>query len=408
MFELWPRRLPTKVQQHMAFMANAVPKRSHHARKHETEERSKSITDFFSPPPKAGRPRASVPPKKRGPPPAVREALAATPDPVTPAVHPFLPTGKRAAAALLDVKLTRVNWGRGEGLQRMTQAINDWDNKTGCFLEAEKTMPLPRYAELVSIPFPTLAQYVCSDLGKRKVLGKSVGKQPLFSADERQFGVDVIRIHDRGNDGLNKREAVDKFHDMRPDLKRQAVAQAFDRTVRPQSAELTGIIKANPTTVKRTAITVPQQYRWHMVCVPQCLTVTLLRAFHVACHLRPSTTVLPSSVRRTQVSHLQARVLARSLTTFSWVAMRLASWRVMVTSVSSETSRSRSTTCQRVLIGQVSQSTATDPLPAPPGRLHSSRQEVCQAYLMRPPLHTPHHRFLWQGTSARPAIQMSS
>ena len=43
------------------------------------------------------------------------------------------------------------------------------------------------------------------------------------------------------------------------------VRKAFDRTIRPHhKEELTGIVKANPTTVKRTAITVPQQYRWHM------------------------------------------------------------------------------------------------------------------------------------------------
>jgi hypothetical protein len=62
------------------------------------------------------------------------------------------------------------------------------------------------------------------------------------------------------------RECVDMMHDLRPDLKRKAVQQAFDRTVRPKhKKELTGIVKANATTVKRTVITVPQQYRWHMV-----------------------------------------------------------------------------------------------------------------------------------------------
>ena len=51
------------------------------------------------------------------------------------------------------------------------------------------------------------------------------------------------------------------MHDLRPDLKRKAVQQAFDRTVRPKhKKELTGIVKANATTVKRTVITVPQQY----------------------------------------------------------------------------------------------------------------------------------------------------
>ena len=171
---------------------------------------------------------------------------------------------------MLGVKLTRVNWGKGAGLERMTKAVEDWDSKTGPFLEDEKTMSLPRYAVLVNIPFPTLAGYVRPDLDKRKDLGMSAGKRPLFSEDEQTFGVDVIRIHDRGNDGLNKRQCIDTLHDMRPDLTRSSVTKTFDRTMRPKyTAELTGIIKANATTVKRTSITVPQQYRWHTVRSPR-------------------------------------------------------------------------------------------------------------------------------------------
>jgi len=31
----------------------------------------------------------------------------------------------------LKVKLKRTNWGVGEGLKKMTQAVHDWDNGTG-------------------------------------------------------------------------------------------------------------------------------------------------------------------------------------------------------------------------------------------------------------------------------------
>ena len=82
-------------------------------------------------------------------------------------------------------------------------------------------MPLKRYAPLVEIPYTTLIDYCRPEVGKRKALGTSVGKQPLFSAEQQQFAVDVFRRHDRGNDGLNKRQCVDKLHDMRPDLNRK-------------------------------------------------------------------------------------------------------------------------------------------------------------------------------------------
>ena len=255
-------------------IAQPKAKRSHHAKPRliERDEKSKSITDFFKPPPpppQVGRP-AGLPVKKRGPrPPAA--SVDVCPEAPTPLCDPPASTtpsgaanGKRAAAALLGVTLQRINWGKGERLQLLTAAVRDWDAKTGTILEGEQTIPLKRYAALVNIPYTTLLKYTNPELDKRATLGTSVGKPPLFKAEEQQFAVDVIRRHDRGNDGLCKRECVDKLHDMRPELKRRDISNAFDRTIRPQHEdELTGIIKANPTTVKRTAITVAQQFRWH-------------------------------------------------------------------------------------------------------------------------------------------------
>ena len=131
------------------------------------------------------------------------------------------------------------------------------------------------FASIVGIPYKTFYDYANSNKGKRKVLGATVGRKRSFTADEEQFAVDVVRRYDRGNDGKNKRQCIDLLHDLRPDLKRKSVANCFDRTIRPShGSTLTGIIKANATTVKRTAITVPQQWRWHTVSahtrVPFC------------------------------------------------------------------------------------------------------------------------------------------
>ena len=205
--------------------------------------------------------------------------------------------GKRQAAAMLGTKLNRTNWGKGKELERMTRAVSDWDAKTGEHLEAEQNMLLTRYAGLVGIPYDTFRQYCCEDKSKRKELGTSAGKKPLFDGEQQQFAVDVLRRCDRGNDGKNRRECVDMMHDMRPDLKRKAVQQAFDRTVRPaHKDELTGIIKANATTVKRTAITVPQQYRWHTVSA--------------AAHLRTPPSIAHCTARAAPASHRLSLPLA--------------------------------------------------------------------------------------------------
>ena len=253
-----------------------APKRSHHAKPPAGEEQRKkagcqAITSFFKvppPAPKAGRP-AGLPPKKRGRPagPSVEVPPKPTPDDSVPLpVKPPSVLGKRAAASMVGAKLKRTNWGKGAALERMTTAVSDWDAKTGPLLQANKEMLLPEYAQLIGIPYSTLLPYARPERGKRKQLGKSVGPAPLFNDEEQQWAVDVIRRFDRGNDGKTKRECVDLLHDLKPQLDRKAVEKAFDRTVRPgHAAELTGIVRANSTTVKRTAITVAQQWRWHKV-----------------------------------------------------------------------------------------------------------------------------------------------
>ena len=53
------------------------------------------------------------------------------------------------------------------------------------------------------------------------------------------------------------------IQDLKPELSRNQAEQAL-RTVRETHAgELTGIVKAQATTTKRSAVTVTQQYRWH-------------------------------------------------------------------------------------------------------------------------------------------------
>ena len=264
------------------------PKRSHHAKPPEhVVAFANRITGHFKPPPpppQVGRP-AAVPFKKRGravarPPPL---AETATPAPSLGASSSSSsarlssagsssadsssagPTGgKRASAAIVGVKLKRTNWGRGEPLARMTKAVADWDAKTGEILETDVTMSLRSYAKCVNIQFESLYDYCRPQKGKRKVLGSSVGNPPLFDIKLEQFAVDVMRRHDRGNDGLDRRDCIDLLHEMKPGSKRKHIMDAFDRTVRPRHKEvLTGIIKANATTSKRTAITVPQQFRWH-------------------------------------------------------------------------------------------------------------------------------------------------
>ena len=250
-----------------------------------------SMVDFFSPPPKppqVGRP-AGVPRKKRGRPPAAPVVGAADQNPSvvvvpTPVVDTTIappavaegalgfpvadvaqgsPAPKAKVKAIKAKVATRTNWGEGEALAKLTRAVADWDAKEGTFLD-EEDMTLLRFCQLVDIPYGTLSAYVCKDLGKRKVLGSSVGRAQSLDRDTTQFVVDVLRRQDRGNAGLNRRESIDMIGDLKPGLTRRQAAWAFDNAVRGKHKdELTGIIKANASTEKRSAITVQQQFRWH-------------------------------------------------------------------------------------------------------------------------------------------------
>ena len=189
------------------------------------------MLDFFSPPPKppqVGRP-AGVPRKKRGRPPAAPVVGAADQNPSvvvvpTPVVDTTIappavaegalgfPAPKAKVKAIKAKVATRTNWGEGEALVKLTRAVADWDAKEGTFLD-EEDMTLLRFCQLVDIPYGTLSAYVCKDLGKRKVLGSSVGRAQSFDSDTTQFVVDVLRRQDRGNAGLNRRESIDMIGD---------------------------------------------------------------------------------------------------------------------------------------------------------------------------------------------------
>ena len=127
-------------------------------------------------------------------------------------------------------------------------------------------MTMARFSQLVNIPVATLKPYVVSDAGKRRALGSVPGgtKRVVVSADEAQFLVDVMRRKDRGDDGMSRLEAIDMLQDLAPHLSHDQAVKYFDMHIRPAHKELlTGVVKAEATTSKRSCITVEQQYRWH-------------------------------------------------------------------------------------------------------------------------------------------------
>ena len=105
------------------------------------------------------------------------------------------PTG----VAVRDKKKTRQSWSSGAGLEKLSQAAEDWAIELTKAIENRKSMRW--FAEYNSIPFSTFQEHVCSDAEKRIKLGSKVGKKSLIKASTANVVVDTLIRKDRANQG---------------------------------------------------------------------------------------------------------------------------------------------------------------------------------------------------------------
>lgn len=90
--------------------------------------------------------------------------------------------GRQAAAAA-----TRQNWSTSEMLPMLTEAVNNWLEKKGSIIEAHPDISCKHYSARVEIPFEMFRKYVCSNIGKRRVLGAFVGAKQTLPESSKQF-----------------------------------------------------------------------------------------------------------------------------------------------------------------------------------------------------------------------------
>jgi hypothetical protein len=176
-----------------------------------------------------------------------------------------------AAVATLDAptqktKKARTNWGQGKAKLQLEKAVKEWDEKGEQAFDGNgEPLQLKAFSKVVGIPYDTFKKYVTKDGGKRRSLGKSVGRAPLIAEADQQFLADVLARKDRGNDGASPAEAIDYVIEISPKLTRDQARQHLNRTLLRNHPDQ---VKPKPkvaqaTTTKRSAITVEQQFRWH-------------------------------------------------------------------------------------------------------------------------------------------------
>jgi hypothetical protein len=104
---------------------------------------------------------------------------------------------------LKPVKVHRVNWEAGAPLERLTDAVKDWDSSTGSALDTIcHKLSLRSFAIAVGISASTLMAYVRKD-NKRLNPGDSAGRPPFLTTSNQGFIRDVLDCKDRANEGAN-------------------------------------------------------------------------------------------------------------------------------------------------------------------------------------------------------------
>jgi hypothetical protein len=93
-------------------------------------------------------------------------------------------------------KLQHVNWGAGEPLQILPEAVKDWDSSTSSALDTiDNQLSLRSFAVDVGISASTLMAYV-HRYNKRSNPGDSAGRPPLLTACNQGFILNVLALKD--------------------------------------------------------------------------------------------------------------------------------------------------------------------------------------------------------------------
>ena len=250
------------------------------------------IGSFFKVQKKAGRPKkastltsifdaADMRDKTAGAPPAAAAPAAAAPAAAAPVAAAPAAAAPAAAPA---AKKSRRNYSEGENKRKLDEAIAEF--KTGPIDPfTEKKVSLNVFAARMKIPSSVLCKHMKAQ-AKQKVhepprsLAAGVdaaakaqrrrssgqGNLSAVSMPTQRFVVDVIVRMDRANDGMTCPEIYEMIESLCPHLSREQCKRAFTQSIRPRfKAELSGIVIAQKSTTKRSAITISQQFRWHKV-----------------------------------------------------------------------------------------------------------------------------------------------
>ena len=242
---------------------------------------------FFKPVPAPPTPTTAGRKKKHagGRPSTSTVTGGAPPVPPVPSPPPALPVASNDVVPEPAAKKAkkRANYDvPGLHKDRMDAAVDEWVNgvKPEDFATG-KEMSLNKFAESKRLPASTfsvkVSAYKAARLrsadapaaAKAAAAKRSRGKPSVVSYDKKVFIVDAIVRADRANNGMASGAIHEMVGTLCPTLSLEQCKGAFKKIKRQLEFKerLTGVIRAQKSTTKRSGITIEQQYRWHKVLV---------------------------------------------------------------------------------------------------------------------------------------------
>ena len=248
----------------------------------------KKMFTFFKPVPAPPTPTIAGRKKRHagGRPSTSTVAGGAPPVPPVPPPPPALPVASNDAVPEPAAKKAkkRANYDvPGLHKDRMDAAVDEWVNgvKPEDFATG-KEMSLNKFAESKRLPPSSFFKKVSAYKAARLLSAKrSRGKPSVVSYDKKVFIVDAIVRADRANNGMTSGSIHEMVGTLCPTLSLKQCKCAFKKIKQQPEfkARLTGVVRAQKSTTKRSGITIEQQYRWHKVLVQPEIYHNFLKSF---------------------------------------------------------------------------------------------------------------------------------
>jgi len=171
---------------------------------------------------------------------------------------------------------SRASFSGGDNLTKMEAALDEWNDG------ADARYSLRTFCKLKGLGRAAFT----NRLNGKVAVDASAGRPPLIHNKDAQVVVDTLRRFDRGNAGGGVSKAIDLVKELKPSVTHKQARDKALQIRKKNSDVLTAPTKAQPTTSKRSQVTLGGQFRWHQVHLLLASHLALTASFHTTI-LRP-------------------------------------------------------------------------------------------------------------------------